>query len=71
MLPITVGLGHLPKARSDTCPQGPPRFPGRGWQRIPQIKVKLFWGWGGLLRKKKLSAAVWPDCTLALVGMES
>lgn len=54
MLPTTVSVGHFPKARSDTCPLGLPSFPGRGRQRIPQMKVKLFAGSGeGLLRKKK------------------
>lgn len=69
MLPITVGLGHLPEARSDTCPQGPPRFPGRGWQRIPQIKVKLFGGWGGVAQEKTVSSSV--TGLHSLVGMES
>lgn len=64
MLPIIVGLGHFPKARSDTCPQGLPRFPGRGWQRIPQIKVKLLGvGVGRDCSGKKRLAGMGPDCT--------
>lgn len=35
-------------ARSDTCPQGPPSFPGQGRQRIPQIKVILGGAVGGV-----------------------
>lgn len=70
MLPITVGLGHLPKARSDTCPQGPPRFPGRGWQRIPQMKVKLFLGGlGGVAQENTVGSSV--AGLHSLVGMES
>jgi hypothetical protein len=60
MLLGTISLSQLKKkkkARSDTCPQGPPSFPGQGQQRIPQIKVIILggdFGWmgWGLLRIK-------------------
>lgn len=67
MLPVTFSLGHFPKARSDTCPLDPPSFPGRGRQRIPQMKVKLLGVGGGegdcseKRKKKDLLAGVQLD----------
>lgn len=71
LLPITVSLGHFSKARSDTCPQGPASFPGWGWQRIPQIKVKLWggWVWEGDAQEKTVSRNV--AGLTSFVGIES